>query len=70
MDFKIAHPDYMGMTLNQRLFHAGLTDRFDEAARNRDSATMTHILKSVALTEIEAHRTIRTILADPKKYGY
>ena len=42
---------YDGMTLNERLFSAGLLGRFDEALGTRDRATLVDLL---ALVEVES----------------
>ena len=60
---------FAGMTVNERLFSAGTLDQFDAAARRRDRITMIALLRSVALTEIEAAKTTDMILADPAFYG-
>jgi len=57
-----------GMTVNERLFHVGLVDQWDAAARRRDRAAMVDILKRVEVPE--PMPIIDTILADPKKYGF
>jgi len=36
-DAQSEKPNYMGMTVNERLFAAGLLDEFDDAARARDA---------------------------------
>ncbi len=62
--------DYSGMTVNERLFKAGMMDQFDQAARNRDVEAMVYLLMQVALTEKDARWSAETILADPGRYGY
>ena len=65
---KDERPKYAGMTVNERLFTAGLFDEFDEAARRRNRDLMIELLKRV---EIEtAEWSVDTILADPERYGY
>ncbi len=64
------HPEYAGMTTNERLFSAGLLERFDVAARRRDREEMIRILIQVELEPQEAARSVELILADPRKYGY
>jgi len=63
-------PNYAVMTVNERLFEAGLMDRFDEAAKSRDAEAMVRILMQVALTEKDARWSVKTILANPRRYGY
>ncbi len=64
------HPEYAGMTVNERLFSAGLLDAFDAAARRRDRDEMLRVLREVELASSDATRTIELILADPRKYGF
>ena len=58
------------MTLNERLFEAGLMNRFDRAAKDRDGKEMVRILLQVSLSETDARWSTKTILSNPKKYGY
>jgi hypothetical protein len=44
-------PNYEGMTVNERLFAAGLMDAFDRAAERNDSLELKRILKEVALSD-------------------
>ena len=60
---------YSGMTTNERLFVAGLLDKFDAAARKRDRSRMIAILTKVEL-EGQADEIADTILSDPAKYGF
>lgn len=60
---------YSGMTVNERLYDAGLLDRFNAAARDRNRDAMIALLASVGL-EDDAPRITDTILANPTKYGY
>jgi hypothetical protein len=57
------------MTVNERLFSAGLRDQFDAAARSRDRRRMIALLVAVELAD-EASRIVDTVLANPTKYGY
>ena len=61
-------PDYSGMTVNGRLFNAGLTDDWDAAVRARDRRRM-RILQKVSLGR-QAVKTADAILADPAFYGF
>ena len=70
MDSPIDKPDYSGMTLNERSFAAGLMNRFDRAAKDRDGEEMVHIMMQVSLSETDARWSTETILRNPKKYGY
>ena len=61
-------PDYSGMTLNERLFAAGLLGAFDDAARRRDRDVMIELLRRV---EVETPEwSVEAILADPGRYGF
>jgi len=59
---------YSGMTVNERLFDAGLMEAFDDAAKARNRAEMIRILTDVAVQDAE--RSADTILLNPQKYGY
>lgn len=59
-----------GMTVNERLFHFSLADRFDAAARSGDVPAMVRVLLQAQLSEAQASQTARAIAADPKFYGY
>jgi hypothetical protein len=61
-------PDYAAMTVNERLFTAGLMDAFDEAARSLDRGRMIAILAEVDVGTPDW--TADMILANPSKYGY
>jgi hypothetical protein len=56
------------MTVNERLFDAGLTDAFDAAARARDRAEMIRLLIEVDVED--AAWSADTILKRPEPYGY
>jgi len=64
------HPEYAGMTTNERLFTAGLLAAFDEAARRRDREDMIRLLIEVEVEPADAARSAELIMADPRKYGY
>jgi len=57
------------MTVNERLYAAGLTSAFDRAALARDRTQMVSILKSVELRE-DAEPIADAILVNPAKFGY
>lgn len=42
------------MTLTERLWTAGIVDKFDDAVRNLDSARLRPMLMQVGFTEVEA----------------
>lgn len=56
------------MTVNERLFEAGLLDAFDAAAKAQDRAKMISILSKVGLADQAAHIT-DTSLARGAKDG-
>lgn len=60
--------NYAGMTVNERLFAAGIVDEFDDATRARDRARMITLLAQVDVEDAEW--SVDTILADPEKYGF
>ena len=60
--------NYAGMTVNERLFVSGQLERFEQAARQHDRATMLEIYKSIDVEDSE--RCVDTILANPTKYGF
>ena len=59
-----------GMTVNERLFHLELLDRFDAAANARDIAAMTAVLVEARFSDEQAAQTARTIAGNPTHYGY
>jgi len=61
-------PDYLGMTVNERLFAGGLLDEFDDATRARDRARVIALLSQVEVVELD--RSVNAILSNPRKYGY
>lgn len=59
---------YAGMTVNERLFEAGLMNAFEAAALARNRSEMIRIL-----TEVNVEGAVWSadaILQDPKKYGF
>jgi hypothetical protein len=64
------HPEYDGMTTNERLFVAGLTDEFDSAIELNDRQSAIDILCRVNLDSVNAGSVVDTIYANPTKYGY
>lgn len=63
-------PDYGGMTVNERLFVAGLVEQFDAAIKSRDRRRAVDLLRQVAMSESEAGATTDTVLAKPTEYGF
>lgn len=60
--------EFAGMTVNERLFVAGVMDAFGAAARARDRECMIGILCDVEVED--ASTTVDAILAEPTRYGY
>jgi hypothetical protein len=56
------------MTVNERLFDAGLMERFEAAAISRDRAEMVRLLTVVAVED--ADLSVDAILKRPERYGY
>jgi hypothetical protein len=69
-DVSEERPGYAGMTVNERLYVAGLLSEFGAAIESGDRQQAIEILGSVALGEIGAAETVDAILRDPSKYGY
>jgi hypothetical protein len=59
---------YLGMTVNERLFDAGLMEAFDAATRARDRAEMIRLLTGVDVDD--AAWSADTILESPERHGY
>ena len=62
--------DYSGVSTNERLYAAGLLDRFDIAAKSQSRDTMIRILLQVKIPAEEAASIVNKILAAPGLYGY
>lgn len=62
--------EYSGMTVNERLFAAGLLDAWEMAARARDRDSMVITLKKVAIGDRDAGRIVDAILSNPTMYGF
>ncbi len=58
---------YAGMTVNERLFEAGLLQAFDTAAKARDRSEMIRILREIDVDD--AALPANAILQKPEKYG-
>lgn len=61
---------YSGMTVNERLYEAGLLDDFYRAANRKDKNEMVTLLMSVELERPQAEETTDTILKNPAFYGF
>ncbi len=51
MKTELMREDAVGMTVNERLFHAGLIDDFDKSFEEQDKAKLILILEKVFLTQ-------------------
>lgn len=58
------------MTVNERLFVAGLLDEWDSAINLRDRKRAIDILGRVEMDEAAAAYTADTVLGNPSKYGF
>lgn len=58
------------MTVNERLYAAGLIKAWDRAVIERDRAKMLEILMATELTAEQAAFTADATLANPEKYGF
>jgi hypothetical protein len=59
---------YEAMTLIERLFKAGLIEKFDAAARQRNRAKMVRLLTQVEVED--PVWSVDTILQNPGRYGF
>ena len=62
-------PDYSAMTVNERLFVAGLLEAWGSAIRAGDRRAAVDVLGQVDLAD-QAESIVDTTLADPEKYGF
>ena len=62
--------DYAGMTVNERLAVAGLSEAFDRAIIARDRARAIAVLLQVELSAAQAASSTDAIFANPSRYGY
>ena len=58
---------YAGMTVNERLFDAGLMEAFGNAMQARDRAEMIRLLAKVDVAD--AIRSVDEMLRNPTHYG-
>jgi len=59
--------DYSGLTVNERLYSAGLSEKFDDAIRSRNRDAALSILLAVEVSD--AAKSVDLVLANPKSYG-
>lgn len=62
--------NFGGMTVNERLFVAGLVEQFDSAIDSGDRQRAIELLLRVAMSDASAAETVDAVLAHPAKYGY
>lgn len=62
--------EFAGMTINERLWQAGLIEQFDAAILARQESTAIALLLRVELLDEQAKETVATIFSNPTKYGY
>lgn len=62
--------NFGGMTVNERLFVAGLLGEWDAAIDIADRSSAIEILTRVDLSEDGAAWTVDAVLANPAKYGF
>jgi hypothetical protein len=66
----VSEPTFGGMTVNERLFTAGLLGRWDvaiEAGQRKDAIAL---LMQVEMSEDGAAATVDAVLSNPSKYGF
>jgi hypothetical protein len=59
---------FAGMTVNERLFAAGVLSRWDDACRRRDRQSMIEVLCEVEFSAVQAASTVDQTLAHPEVY--
>lgn len=59
-----------GMTVNERLFHFGLFEQFDAAARAKDVPALVQVLQQAKFSAEQALQTAKAVAANPKRYGF
>ncbi len=63
-------PSLAGMTVNERLYHLGLFDAFDAAARSRDLTALIQVLVRAQFSEEQAAVTAKAVATNPRHFGY
>jgi hypothetical protein len=62
--------DFSGMTVNERLYAAGLMNEFDAALRAKDRARVISVLERVALSKEDAAFSADTILGNSRRHAF
>jgi hypothetical protein len=65
-----SRPNYSAMTVNERLFAAGLLGEFDSAIDRLDRQDAIAVLCKVDLDAKQGALIVDTVLGDPAKYGF
>ena len=60
---------YAAMTVNERLFVAGLLVQFDKATQTGNRAEMIELLRRVEIDIEESDRIVDAVLRHPTRYG-
>jgi hypothetical protein len=68
--FEKSSGPFQGMTVNERLFAAGILSAFDNEAQAENRVEMIRLLVSVDLPQPEAERIADAELANPSIYGF
>ena len=61
---------FAGMTMNERLYTAGIADKFDAAVRRKDKTVLMELLAQIEIPARQSQETIDLIFGNPAKYGY
>ncbi len=56
--------------MNERLFHFGLFEQFDAAARTKDVPALVQVLQKANFSKEQALQTAKAVAANPKRYGF
>ncbi|WP_454108776.1 hypothetical protein [Leifsonia shinshuensis] len=65
-----SHANYSAMTVNERLFAAGLLGLWDRAINRGDREKAIEILGQVQMDQRSASQKVDAVLTNPSKYGY
>ncbi len=61
---------YKGMTVNERLWFFNLSDEFENCIKRKDENCAVGVLIRAKFTSEQAKETARSVLENPKYYGY
>jgi hypothetical protein len=65
----VTDESFAGMTVNERLYSAGLLVAFDAAVESGDKDAVIRLLQAVHLSPEDAQRSADTLFANPARYG-